>query len=190
MDQRRLLQRWHKNAKKYRLIGHQHTGFSDDGTERVEFTTGDEVMLNPIEYANFKDKFEEIDVKKPVVKNVRKNAADEAHEHNESNKDLLDNPDDAPEPAPGSPVGISTGSGQGPGGLPPNVAISTTKPPTASDSAPTGKSGQRPTSPEQASAGSPQAVKEATGKDAPAQAQAASAAATAAQPAPTTTPQK
>lgn len=163
-DGQPILKRYSKDAKKYVLVGRQHSGFSEDGTTHMEFVAGDEVMLEPNEYAAFKDKFREVDESKKSSTVVRKNAADEAHEINEKIGDDLDNPDDAPPPGAGAPIGVSTGSGQGPGGTPMNVAIENRLAPTASDGAPTGQSGKEPLSKDTTTAGSPQAAKQETGK--------------------------
>lgn len=58
MAEKEPLHTWSKNAKEYRLVGRQHSGYSKDGMTREEFKTGDKVMLEPHEYEAFGDKFE------------------------------------------------------------------------------------------------------------------------------------
>lgn len=60
MAEKEPLRVWSSKARKYRLVGRQHSGFSEDGMERVEFQTGDVVKLEPNEYEAFKDKFDSV----------------------------------------------------------------------------------------------------------------------------------
>jgi hypothetical protein len=87
---------WTKKAKKYRLTGRQHKGFSEDGSKVVDYETGDEVMLEPHQFEGFKDKFEEI------VSKVEKVVADLKPDPKEAEKQ------DPPKTAPTTAAATTT----------------------------------------------------------------------------------